>query len=92
MLPLFLQKYGQEMSIFLYFPSDPCLVPETSMNSKNATFQLDDSKSSPIEKLGWAVLSGEQMSKGLPSSLLNDEQMSNWLGVEHQPVGCVSFW
>ena len=34
----------------------------------------------------WAVLSGEQMSKGWPFSLLNDEQMSNWLGVEHQPV------
>ena len=33
----------------------------------------------------WAVLSDEQMSKGWPYSLLNDEQMSNWLGVEHQP-------
>ena len=36
-------------------------------------------------KCSWAVLSGEQMSKGWPFSLLNDEQMSNWLGVEHQP-------
>ena len=27
----------------------------------------------------------EQMSKKLPFSLLNDEQMSNWLGVEHLP-------
>ena len=35
------------------------------------------------------MLSGEQMSKGWPFSLLNDEQMSNWLGVEHQPV---MFW
>ena len=34
----------------------------------------------------WLVLSDEQMSKGCPFSLLNDEQMSNWLGVEHQPV------
>ena len=34
----------------------------------------------------WLVLSDEQMSKGWPFSLLNDEQMSNWLGVEHQPV------
>ena len=34
----------------------------------------------------WLVLSDEQMSKGWPYSLLNDEQMSNWLGVEHQPV------
>ena len=33
----------------------------------------------------WLVLSDEQMSKGCPFSLLNDEQMSNWLGVEHQP-------
>ena len=33
----------------------------------------------------WLVLSDEQMSKGWPYSLLNDEQMSNWLGVEHQP-------
>ena len=34
----------------------------------------------------WLVLSDEQMSQGWQSSLLNDEQMSNWLGVEHQPV------
>ncbi len=33
----------------------------------------------------WAELSDEQMSNGWPFSLLNDEQMSNWLGVEHQP-------
>ena len=33
----------------------------------------------------WAVLSDEQMSKRWPFSLLNNEQMSNWLGVEHQP-------
>ena len=32
------------------------------------------------------MLSDEQMSKRLPFSLLNNEQMSNWLGVEHQPV------
>ena len=31
------------------------------------------------------MLSDEQMSKRLPFSLLNNEQMSNWLGVEHQP-------
>ncbi len=36
----------------------------------------------------WLVLSDEQMSKGLPFFLLNDEQMSNWLGVEHQPDIC----
>ena len=34
----------------------------------------------------WLVLSDEQMSKSWPFSLLNDEQMSNWLGVEHLPV------
>ena len=34
----------------------------------------------------WLVLSDEQMSNGWPVSLLNDEQMSNWLGAEHQPV------
>ena len=44
----------------------------------------------------WLVLSDEQMSKGLPFFLLNDEQMSNWLGVEHQPeslsfLGSVNF-
>ena len=33
----------------------------------------------------WLVLSDEQMSKTLPFSLLNDEQMSNWVGVENQP-------
>ena len=42
-----------------------------------------------IRKFYWLVLSDEQMSqmsKGWPFFLLNDEQMSNWLGVEHQPV------
>ena len=34
----------------------------------------------------WAALSEEQMSIGYPFSLLNDEQMSNKVGVEHQPV------
>ena len=34
----------------------------------------------------WLVLSDEQMSKRWPFSLLNDEQMSNWLGVEHLPA------
>ena len=34
----------------------------------------------------WAVLSDEQMRKKWPFSLLNDEQMSNKVGVEHQPV------
>ena len=33
-----------------------------------------------------AVLSDEQMSNGWPFSLLNDEQMSNKVGVEHPPV------
>ncbi len=33
----------------------------------------------------WAVLSDEEMSNGYPISLLNDEQMNNWVGVEHQP-------
>ena len=32
------------------------------------------------------MLSDEQMSKRWPFSLLNDEQMSNKVGVEHQPV------
>ncbi len=34
----------------------------------------------------WAVISDEQTSKGWPFSLLKDEQMSNKVGVEHQPV------
>ena len=34
----------------------------------------------------------EQMSKGWPFSLLNDEQMSNWVGVEHQPAKWGSIW
>ena len=34
----------------------------------------------------WAVLSDEQMRNEWPFSLLNDEQMSNKVGVEHQPV------
>ena len=33
----------------------------------------------------WLVLSDEQMSKKLQFSLLNDEQMSNWVGVKHLP-------
>ena len=42
--------------------------------------------------INWLVLGDEQMSKGWPFSLLNDEQMSNWLGVEHQPGNDVSPW
>ena len=38
------------------------------------------------DNLIWQVLSDEQMSKEWSFSLLNDEQMSNWLGVEHCPV------
>ena len=34
----------------------------------------------------WVVLSDEQMSKRWQFSLLNDEQMSNKVRVEHQPV------
>ena len=37
------------------------------------------------QKKNWLVLSDEQMRKNLPFSPLNDEQMSNWLGVEHLP-------
>ena len=32
------------------------------------------------------MLSDEQMSEKLQFSLLNDEQMSNWVGVKHLPV------
>ena len=32
------------------------------------------------------MLSDEQMSKRWPFSLLNDEQMSNWVGVKHLPA------
>ena len=32
------------------------------------------------------MLSDEQMRKILPFSLLNDEQMSHWVGVKHLPV------
>ena len=39
-----------------------------------------------IYQLLWAVLSDEQMRKILPFSLLNDEQMSNKVGVKHQPA------
>ena len=54
-----------------------------------------------IAHYNWLVLSDEQMSKGCPFSLLNDEQMSNKVRVEHQPdnptyrgyraVGCQFF-
>ncbi len=44
-----------------------------------------------LSNIIWLVLSDEQMSKGCPFSLLNDEQMSNWLGVEHQPVIYLAF-
>ena len=37
-------------------------------------------------EFAWLVLSDEQMRKRWPFSLLNNEQMSNWLGVEHFPV------
>ena len=40
----------------------------------------------PEANIGWAVLSDEQTSNGWPFSLLNGEQMSNKVGVQHQPV------
>ena len=40
---------------------------------------------------GWLVLSDEQMSNRWQFSLLNDEQMRNWLGVEHWPVGDIGY-
>ena len=60
-------------------------------NCSRIRFQKVSSKKqkSQVGLFIWAVLSDEQMSKGWPFSLLNDEQMSNWLGVEHQPVCCV---
>ncbi len=39
----------------------------------------------PTNIYNWAVLSDEQMRKKWQFSLLNDEQMSNKVGVEHQP-------
>ena len=39
-----------------------------------------------MEKINtWAVLSDEQMSNEWQFSTLNDKQMSNKVGVEHQP-------
>ena len=37
-------------------------------------------------KSNWLVLSDEQMSKTWQFSLLKDEQMSNKVGVKHQPA------
>ena len=56
-----------------------------------ATYHLLGEPETTIEgrlcpKKDWLVLSDEQMSQGWQSSLLNNEQMSIWLGVEHQPV------
>ena len=42
--------------------------------------------------LYWTVQSDEQTSNGWPFSLLNDGQMSNKVGVEHQPVYLMLFW
>ena len=44
---------------------------------------LHKSRASHVDN--WLVLSNEQMSKRWPFSLLNDEQMSNWVGVKHLP-------
>ena len=51
-------------------------------------FFLDDFKAWPPKTclFFWVVLSDEQMSKRWQFSLLNDEQMSNWVGVEHLPI------
>ncbi len=40
----------------------------------------------------WLVLSDEQTSKRWQFSLLNDEQMSNWVGVKHLPVSIKLMW
>ena len=58
------------------------------------TFLIGESQPRPSFENGilgwgyiyWLVLSDEQMSKKWQFSLLNDEQMSNWVGVKHLPV------
>ena len=59
------------------------------MELKPVSWQLGSScgweETKRIRKKNWVVLSDEQMSKRWQFSLLNDEQMSNWVGVEHQP-------
>ena len=49
---------------------------------------MNDSKTKFMSP-AWAVLSDEQMSNGYPFSLLNDEQMSSKVRVEHQPAANV---
>ncbi len=62
----------------LSFRSCPC-VPE-----RKKPFQGRCKWSRFMMKI-WLVLSDEQMSTGWSFSLLNDEQMSNQVRVEHQP-------
>ena len=45
----------------------------------------ENALTSALLKYDWLVLSDEQMSTGWSFSLLNDEQMSNQVRVEHQP-------
>ena len=59
-----------------------CLSQSLSMEWHGGPY-----KTWPYKKMGWVVLSDEQMSKRWTFSLLNDEQMSNKVRVEHQPVG-----
>ena len=42
--------------------------------------------------VSWAALSDEQMRKIWPFCLLNDEQMSNKVGVKHQPVSKLGYF
>ena len=45
-----------------------------------------------VTEFDWAVLSDEQMRKIWPFSLLIDEQMSNKVGVKHQPADNTCFF
>ena len=47
--------------------------------------EVNKSSLDHFQNCSWLVLSDEQMSKRWQFSLLNDEQMSNKVGVKHQP-------
>ncbi len=92
-------SYLHDRSLKLSSPTDSTEMPHRwfdFLSSENHVWLLAIARqcvSAPTQQEclrrripSWLVLSDEQMSRKWSFSLLNDEQMSNWVGVKHLPA------
>ena len=78
---------GARVSKVMKKLSHPCLEFELGVRKEDGLpgmiLQVGGLRVPSLVEGNWLVLSDEQMSKRLPFSPLNDEQMSNWVGIKH---------